>query len=103
RRRHTRFSRDWSSDVCSSDLLIIIIVRTVTGRPTVVLGAKGLEQAHGLVGLAVDDGAGGVARLGGGSLAPDAGVVGVDEGADLEIGRASCRGRVEIWWGAGWW
>src|SRR5690606_40223759 len=22
RRRHTRFSRDWSSDVCSSDLLI---------------------------------------------------------------------------------
>src|SRR5690606_40192076 len=25
RRRHTRFSRDWSSDVCSSDLLVIII------------------------------------------------------------------------------
>src|SRR5690606_39924173 len=24
RRRHTRFSRDWSSDVCSSDLLIAI-------------------------------------------------------------------------------
>src|SRR6266700_3957891 len=23
RRRHTRFSRDWSSDVCSSDLLIV--------------------------------------------------------------------------------
>src|SRR5690606_40237168 len=23
RRRHTRFSRDWSSDVCSSDLQII--------------------------------------------------------------------------------
>src|SRR5690606_40248120 len=23
RRRHTRFSRDWSSDVCSSDLIII--------------------------------------------------------------------------------
>src|SRR5690606_41031465 len=23
RRRHTRFSRDWSSDVCSSDLTII--------------------------------------------------------------------------------
>src|SRR5690606_39745143 len=22
RRRHTRFSRDWSSDVCSSDLII---------------------------------------------------------------------------------
>src|SRR5690606_36789585 len=24
RRRHTRFSRDWSSDVCSSDLLFLI-------------------------------------------------------------------------------
>src|SRR5690606_40686771 len=28
RRRHTRFSRDWSSDVCSSDLR----GRTLTGR-----------------------------------------------------------------------
>src|SRR5690606_6192008 len=26
RRRHTRFSRDWSSDVCSSDLWIVIFV-----------------------------------------------------------------------------
>src|SRR5207302_4367790 len=25
RRRHTRFSRDWSSDVCSSDLLVHLI------------------------------------------------------------------------------
>src|SRR5690606_40015199 len=24
RRRHTRFSRDWSSDVCSSDLVILL-------------------------------------------------------------------------------
>src|SRR5690606_39427080 len=23
-RRHTRFSRDWSSDVCSSDLLLVL-------------------------------------------------------------------------------
>src|SRR5690606_9178117 len=27
RRRHTRFSRDWSSDVCSSDLLPVSPVR----------------------------------------------------------------------------
>src|SRR5690606_41122025 len=26
RRRHTRFSRDWSSDVCSSDLALISFV-----------------------------------------------------------------------------
>src|SRR5690606_40850188 len=32
RRRHTRFSRDWSSDVCSSDLQII--PRPQTQRPT---------------------------------------------------------------------
>src|SRR5690606_39787985 len=25
RRRHTRFSRDWSSDVCSSDLLSVLL------------------------------------------------------------------------------
>src|SRR6266511_5664513 len=31
RRRHTRFSRDWSSDVCSSDLV------TVPGPPTGVV------------------------------------------------------------------
>src|SRR5690606_41189300 len=27
RRRHTRFSRDWSSDVCSSDLLLKTLFR----------------------------------------------------------------------------
>src|SRR5690606_39471918 len=25
RRRHTRFSRDWSSDVCSSDLMPVLV------------------------------------------------------------------------------
>src|SRR5690606_41066869 len=29
RRRHTRFSRDWSSDVCSSDLAL-----NLTGEPS---------------------------------------------------------------------
>src|SRR5690606_33730602 len=29
RRRHTRFSRDWSSDVCSSDLLTLEVVEGV--------------------------------------------------------------------------
>src|SRR5690606_39613888 len=37
RRRHTRFSRDWSSDVCSSDLMDLIL-----GRPSqmVELGSR---------------------------------------------------------------
>src|SRR5690606_39867663 len=40
RRRHTRFSRDWSSDVCSSDLVEIgerpgaITLTNVAGRVT---------------------------------------------------------------------
>src|SRR5690606_39911654 len=37
RRRHTRFSRDWSSDVCSSDL-------TVSGLVTLPLAAYALGR-----------------------------------------------------------
>src|SRR5690606_39379163 len=29
RRRHTRFSRDWSSDVCSSDLALLLVLDRV--------------------------------------------------------------------------
>src|SRR5690606_40986124 len=43
RRRHTRFSRDWSSDVCSSDLDPQLL------RP-VQLGARALPRHH-VVGL----------------------------------------------------
>src|SRR5690606_39484739 len=41
-RRHTRFSRDWSSDVCSSDLLQRLASRCGIGR-TVVLGSIPLD------------------------------------------------------------
>src|SRR5690606_39326633 len=33
RRRHTRFSRDWSSDVCSSDLLTLRPISTKSKLP----------------------------------------------------------------------
>src|SRR5690606_27186331 len=39
RRRHTRFSRDWSSDVCSSDLMIRALSYIFTH------GAEGLREA----------------------------------------------------------
>src|SRR5690606_40348298 len=39
RRRHTRFSRDWSSDVCSSDLLSGILL--VFNRPRKQAGETG--------------------------------------------------------------
>src|SRR5207247_10793588 len=32
RRRHTRSTRDWSSDVCSSDLLHLVRILTALGR-----------------------------------------------------------------------
>src|SRR5690606_40499044 len=35
RRRHTRFSRDWSSDVCSSDLNVNNVAGTDITNPTV--------------------------------------------------------------------
>src|SRR5690606_41162189 len=42
RRRHTRFSRDWSSDVCSSDLRAL-----VGARPDEI--ADTLEAEHRIV------------------------------------------------------
>src|SRR5690606_41078781 len=69
RRRHTRFSRDWSSDVCSSDLLRgkqrelgcakNRSRRQQDGAGRHVFGSgpnelsrhRGLEKAHTLVGL----------------------------------------------------
>src|SRR5690606_39827086 len=42
RRRHTRFSRDWSSDVCSSDLCIARFEdNRTTGAPVLMLMGRG--------------------------------------------------------------
>src|SRR5690606_39579186 len=55
RRRHTRFSRDWSSDVCSSDLEVAQAVRLCAqhGAPVVPQGGN-----TGLCGGATPDGSG---------------------------------------------
>src|SRR5207245_6821327 len=49
RRRHTRCYRDWSSDVCSSDLEVVGFVRRKTSAiPELDLsGAAGGRGAHG--------------------------------------------------------
>src|SRR5690606_41035753 len=69
RRRHTRFSRDWSSDVCSSDLLVLASMSTdEAGDPPLsrklawgiavaliaaaLLLAGGLEALQGVVTIA---------------------------------------------------
>src|SRR5690606_40723736 len=82
RRRHTRFSRDWSSDVCSSDLVSSnlefgsgedISVNVITGYVyTTQDYAIDFADGRGLPSL--------------GTPVPP-----------VQIGRASCRERVEMW------
>src|SRR5690625_5712260 len=71
RRRHTRWPRDWSSDVCSSDLLLAVLTRHL--RNAGAIGGLGQARQCPRSG----------ARRGGG--AP----------GNVQIGRASCRERVE--------
>src|SRR5688500_20092072 len=78
RRRHTRLQGDWSSDVCSSDL-VVTIERT---------GETGPERAkHGLLRALVANAVQGVSA-------------GFTKQLD-KIGRASCRERVERSGGGG--
>src|SRR5207245_7773508 len=95
RRRHTRCYRDWSSDVCSSDLVALAL----TIGPAVK--SKGDARAGSIV---VVDARGAYARD---SLAAVAALlssrrlrgVSLDElvaSAASEIGRASCRERVQL-------
>src|SRR5690606_40103459 len=91
RRRHTRFSRDWSSDVCSSDLVV-----PVDGRAfDAAADAFGDLGGGGQVGAGEEDDEffsaepGGEVGVADGSLEE-----GAERGED-EIGRASCRERGE--------
>src|SRR5699024_12033068 len=80
RRRHTRSKRDWSSDVCSSDLDL----RHCLPDPA---GGRHRRVPH--------PGALGALRLG--ALPGEGALRGADEELPPEIGRATCREREEIW------
>src|SRR5205807_7005913 len=83
RRRHTRLQGDWSSDVCSSDLALEQLesaAMDVRARPLVVM-VSGFALA--------------AAALIAGRLLPQEMRLPAQTGT-LEIGRASCRERVEI-------
>src|SRR2546422_5745368 len=89
RRRHTRCSRDWSSDVCSSDLVDTRLWVTSVGprRATGVLRVEGSN-------VVIDIPQPGLHNL---ENAAAATLVALELGVDplkVEIGRASCRERV---------
>src|SRR5262249_60138865 len=80
RRRHTRLVSDWSSDVCSSDLLTVI--RGLRLRPDRTHGREVLIRARA---LALErDAEGAELRL----------QIANADAEDEQIGRASCRERV---------
>src|SRR3712207_9565051 len=83
RRRHTRYWRDWSSDVCSSDL-------ADQPHPTLkrtLLVRSGASTARQMSQPGAD----------GGAQAPDVGGIDLRPYRTLgEIGRVSCRVRAEI-------
>src|SRR5690606_39572295 len=87
RRRHTRFSRDWSSDVCSSDLTIERAARDLragniyVNRP--ITGAVVGRQPFGGIGLS------GVGSKAGG---PDYLLQFVDRSEERRVGK-ECRAR----------
>src|SRR5947209_8972476 len=84
RRRHTRYWRDWSSDVCSSDLDVsVCAVSQRLERGAVPIGVVGLEGLVQAVEFDDDDALHEPGFIGFGGIA-----------ANQKIGRASCRERV---------
>src|SRR5690606_40205170 len=96
--RHTRFSRDWSSDVCSSDLAVVdmllaagadVDARDLDHRSTPAEWMLAREQGAGRYDLArylVEQGASTDVFL--------AAALGLTD--RVQIGRASCRDRAWI-------
>src|SRR5207253_6201203 len=86
RRRHTRWPRDWSSDVCSSDLAVVLGNGTITG-------ANQTTNTSGIatVGSWTLGSTAGTNTLT--ATATGSGITGnpVTFTADGKIGRASCR------------
>src|SRR2546429_6451087 len=81
RRRHTRCSRDWSSDVCSSDLLCAV-ARREKGLGEICMATNTYDAI--VVGSGIT----------GGWAAKELTEKGLNTLVLEEIGRASCRERV---------
>src|SRR5690606_40923883 len=96
---HTRFSRDWSSDVCSSDLIVLLKALEEAAEIAVELGSfpPDLDKLRGdedeVLARLREASASEAAKL----EACEAELAAVLRALDgNEIGRASCRESVEI-------
>src|SRR5690606_39887192 len=89
RRRHTRFSRDWSSDVCSSDLVAgVLDALALVVAQGEAFTAEGIDPRN--VYAIVYEAIAGTPANGAVHLLVHA----LAQEAPMQIGRASCRGRV---------
>src|SRR5690606_39964138 len=101
RRRHTRFSRDWSSDVCSSDLgesgeaTVCAVVDEKQYRTILNYIEIGKQEGRLVLGGEPAEGPGYYIQP---TIFAD---VPADARIACEIGRASCRERVESRGGGG--
>src|SRR2546429_9565740 len=92
RRRHTRCSRDWSSDVCSSDLFSITRNKLPPGQITEPINAQANPIIGSIYGICM---ANGVAQpLATRYRVPVQTLSRIARIQPNEIGRASCRERV---------
>src|SRR5207249_9032595 len=94
RRRHTRSKRDWSSDVCSSDLSV-----SAYGMSETILGGNAAIPLSTVAPLKLS-----LLLEANGRLFDIRGATADDVPSiktRFKIGRASCRERVEIWEGGG--
>src|SRR5207253_8012760 len=96
---HTRWPRDWSSDVCSSDLMpSVAAARLPESTSTVFIGVVTLLAAAGaaiVTGVRVDSGNLAAATLGMIPLGLLVAAIGY-LAAGWQIGRASCREGGEV-------
>src|SRR5690606_40807793 len=97
-RRHTRFSRDWSSDVCSSDLFLHSLRATIIASLAVPISLIGSFGVMYLLGYSLNNLSLMALTIATGFVVDDAIVMIENIARYIEkIGRASCRERVKIW------
>src|SRR5256885_3944719 len=83
RRRHTRLQGDWSSDVCSSDLVVMEVAPRFSQNPQTLADIYVMNKSGGMVPLSAFA-----------SFGPGSTPLSVNHHGQFEIGRASCRERV---------